>query len=291
MGAIWSKWTDQGPEPVFVPEEDRNPDILYTKEGYEVTGKLTRNKTIIKAGLIVLMILLCSWTAQFVAFALPNWRGDRYHNGGLFQVCGTADLVYVPSNRSLVANPNTTRPYSCQPIGEYVDTFKTWVCLPGLQDNEFCTQADHALHQLYISRWFQALTTILDMGFGFTTIAFMFWPDREPKKSMRNGWIALIGIILAPWFCLIDLFLQNSYWDMIGVGYFDRDARNFLHGASQASIITSSLDLIVQFGFLQWAVNRHGWRFIPPPAGSASVDGDGQFLGPARGVRTKKNLT
>ncbi|KAI8619693.1 hypothetical protein BC830DRAFT_1103004 [Chytriomyces sp. MP71] len=271
MSGILAQLFDQGPEPLFVPDEERNPDILYTKEGYEVTGKLTRDRAVIKMGIVVFCILFCSWTGQWVAFALPNWRGDKYHNGGLFQICGTQDLMYIPSNRTIAPNPNATYPYRCQDIHGYVDTFKSWVCLPGQEDNEFCKRADGARDQLMVSRWFEALTTTFDVVFGVTTITFMLWPDRDPKKSLRNGWIALIGIIATPWFCLVDLFLQNSYWDFIGVGYFNQDARTFLHGASQATIATSTIDLFVQFVFLQWAVNRHGWKFIGTTVGEVGM--------------------
>ncbi|KAI8622630.1 hypothetical protein BC830DRAFT_1162717 [Chytriomyces sp. MP71] len=288
MPGLLARWLDHGPEPVFVPEEERNPDILYTKEGYEVSGKLTRDRAVIKMGIVVFCILFCSWSAQWAAFALPYWRGDKYHTGGLFQICGTQDLKYVPSNHSLVADPspNATYPYRCQGVSEYVATFKTWVCLPGNEDNDFCQRADAASGQIHVSRWFEALTTVLDMIFGLTTIGFMIWPDRNPKASLRNGWIALAGIIATPWFCLVDLFLQNSYWDFIGVGFFDQDARNFLHGASQATIATSCLDFAVQFAFLQWAVHRHGWKFVGKGNQVESVG-----LGPAMQMRKKRNYT
>ncbi|KAI8618796.1 hypothetical protein BC830DRAFT_890737 [Chytriomyces sp. MP71] len=287
MPGIFSRLLDHGPEPIFVPEEERSEDILYTKEGYEVSGKLTRDRTIVWAGVGVFCILFCSWTAQWVAFALPNWRGDQYHTGGLFQICGTQDLLFNPQTDSLMPNPapNATHSYRCQSIQEYASDLQSWTC--GYGDNDACNAARLLPGQITASRWFESATTVLDMIFGVTTISFMLWPDRSPKKSLRNGWIALLGIILTPWMCLIDLFIQNGYWDRVGVGLFDSDVRNFLHGAAQATIATSTIDFAVQFGFLQWAVHRHGWKFVGHNAGEVSMGPSLQM----RSKRSKRNNT
>ncbi|KAI8615085.1 hypothetical protein BC830DRAFT_324756 [Chytriomyces sp. MP71] len=274
-------------------EEDRIPGLLYDRNGYPVTGKLTKDRVIVWAGVAVLAVLFCSWTAQWVAFALPYWRADKYHNGGLFQICGTQDLAYDPNVDDLVANTSLAsfHPYRCQTVKEYADDLTLWACnreyfVPlknttkplerrgkgggaftsgpsgpfDSTDNDFCAASKLVANQIFASRLFEAGTTCLDMIFGVTTVAFMLFPDKHEKKSTRNGMLALVGIILTPWMCVIDLFIQNGYWDRIGVGLFNKDARGFLSGAAQTTIATSTIDLFIQFGFLQWATHRHGWK-------------------------------
>ncbi|KAI8618777.1 hypothetical protein BC830DRAFT_1107189 [Chytriomyces sp. MP71] len=240
--------------PPPVPESERHPNILYDRHGQPLDGKLTKDKTIIYVAIGVFFILLCSWIAQWTAFALPHWRGDKYHSGGLFQVCGTQDLAFDPNVDALVPNKTAgaIREYRCQSIQEYAEDLTLWTCnaayfvpftkknattrrpptttegLPtavptlgrrGMRekqvengdntfnatDNDFCAASKLFAEQIVVSRWFEAATTVMDMLFGTTTIGFMLFPDPSPKKSMRNGLFALIGIFLVQSPCMIPI--------------------------------------------------------------------------------------
>ncbi|KAI8622627.1 hypothetical protein BC830DRAFT_268163 [Chytriomyces sp. MP71] len=176
-----------------VPESERDPEILYDRHGQPVDGKLTKDRTIVYAGVVVFCILFCSWTAQWVrlslnqvagkplnfcllqtAFALPYWRGDQYHTGGLFQICGTQDLKYLESNHSLVPDPspNATHPYRCQSIHAYADDLASWACIKD-STNDVCQGSKLLVGQITMSRWFEALTTTLDMIFGGSHVLSM----------------------------------------------------------------------------------------------------------------------
>ncbi|KAJ3228797.1 hypothetical protein HDU78_009526 [Chytriomyces hyalinus] len=259
-----------------VPLAERLPDILYDKHGVAVDGKLTKDKVIIYVAAASFVVLLVSWSVQWVALTMPQWHADAYHNAGMFECCGVRDLAFDVATSSLVPDPRpgAIHEYRCQSVESYGEDVKRWTCDPMnflnrssdpnfvYQENDPCV-ASKLLHTfITASKIFQATTTALSMLSGTSTIVFMLWPDKEPKKSSRNGLLALLGIVLTPWMCVIDLFIQNGYWPRVGVGYFQRDARYFLHGAAQASILTSSVDFFVQFFFLQWATHRYGWKLV-----------------------------
>ncbi|KAI9330186.1 hypothetical protein BDR26DRAFT_871698 [Obelidium mucronatum] len=272
-------------------EQTAGETRLIDRAGNVVDGKLTKDKLIIRVGAVVLLILMCSWVAQWTAFVLPNWRGDDFHTGGLWQICGHNDFEYKnitqtwckspatgvdvlcgPSSDPLHSRnitdvkliPGPRREYKCQSIGDYIEDFKKVVCVEPYMDRSYCqdSQNDEVVTQIIVSRWFEAATTCLDMVFGISTLVFMLWPDKDPKKSRRNGLFALIGIILTPWFCFIDLFIQNKYWSRIGVGAFIKSDLEFLDVGAEIGIVTSTVDMVVQFAFLSWATRRHGWRVV-----------------------------
>ncbi|KAJ3267376.1 hypothetical protein HDU77_000090 [Chytriomyces hyalinus] len=314
----------QEPErPPPVPEADRDPDILYDKHGQPVDGKFTKDRVVVIVAAVVFLVLMASWAAQWVAFALPYWHGDAYHTGGLFQVCGTQDLVYDPYRANLWPDPlpSAIHPFRCQTIEEYAADVAKWACDPSkfrngtkpsaqlnrrgkneLDDlgsgfaskngsfdphNDVCVASGLIGPQIRMSRWFQAFTTSMSMVFGVTTIMFMLWPDKSPKKSSRNGMCAILGILLTPWLCVTDLYMQNGYWPRVGVGLFERDARFFLKGAAQASILTSTIDLVVQLGFLNWATHRYGWRLLNFDLGTVGM-GPSMSYGNDRAKRLAK---
>ncbi|ORY41832.1 hypothetical protein BCR33DRAFT_767233 [Rhizoclosmatium globosum] len=98
---------------------------------------------------------------------------------------------------------------------------------------------------IVVSRWFEVTSTSLDMIFGVTTIWAIVYPHIDRKKQIRNMQFALVGILLTPTFTLLDSFIQNTYWAMIGVGYFEkRGIQNFFLvsfvGALEDSLATNA---------------------------------------------------
>ncbi|KAI8616305.1 hypothetical protein BC830DRAFT_212001 [Chytriomyces sp. MP71] len=277
----------------FTNEEvDIQLDEILDAQGNAVTGGFTKDTTIRWVGLIVFIILFSSWTTQWVAFTLPLWKEDKYHKAGLFIVCSHAEWKFENVTRIMCSpglidpksgNPTMTYPCGdislpgayyqttqelvpgtpvekCQSVESYVDDFKKIVCIPPYEQDQYCFYADTAKAQIVRSRWFEAVSTVLDMIFGITTLVFMMWPDEEPRKNIRNGMLALIGIFLTPWPTVIDLMLQNEYWNDLGIGIFETNNKKFMAVGAQIGIATSTIDLILQFGFLSWAVRRYGWR-------------------------------
>ncbi|KAJ3015399.1 UNVERIFIED_CONTAM: hypothetical protein HDU68_012754 [Siphonaria sp. JEL0065] len=137
---------------------------LIGKDGQVVDGKLTKDRKIVFVGLAVLAILLCSWTAQWIAFAMPYWRGDQYQTAGLFQICGTNDYVYKnvtrPNAESITdveLAPGPTHPFQCQTIAEYIEGFKKAVCVEPYRERSYCQDSSkgEVLEQILVSRYFE----------------------------------------------------------------------------------------------------------------------------------------
>ncbi|KAI8618926.1 hypothetical protein BC830DRAFT_1216307, partial [Chytriomyces sp. MP71] len=72
---------------------------ILDSQGNAVTGGLTKDMTIRWVGFIAFIILFSSWTTQWVAFALPYWKSDKYHNAGLFSICSHAEWEFVNVTR------------------------------------------------------------------------------------------------------------------------------------------------------------------------------------------------
>ncbi|KAJ3075557.1 hypothetical protein HDU99_001509, partial [Rhizoclosmatium hyalinum] len=178
-------------------------------------------------------------------------RGDDYHIGGLFQICGDRDFIYNPNTTDIIPGP----PYAwkCEPFDEYVTRFQS---IFPRQDMEWYVQAGSARKLIVVSRWFEALTTALDMVFGATTIWAIIYPNVDPKQQRLNMVYALIGICLTPTFAVVDSFIQNSYWADIGVGIFNKNIQTFLYASGDISWISSAIDFALQIGFLIYGIRR-----------------------------------
>ncbi|KAJ3277989.1 hypothetical protein HDU76_010086, partial [Blyttiomyces sp. JEL0837] len=235
---------------VVVDEEN----VIRDGNGNIMDGRMTKDKVIVKWAIVVLIILVISWTAQWVGFALPYWRSDQYHNGGLFQICGSYNWKFDPSAQS--------------GAGTIIPVSKA--------SDHWCNDAKDAADRIGISRGFEATSTVMSMVFGTTTLWFVVFPDKDPAVASRNGVLALIGIFLTPWLCVIDFFISVNYWDHIGVGYFEQDGNNFLAAAGQMLIACTFVDLVVQYSFLRWGVMRHNWKV---PGTTFGVGGSGSMGG------------
>ncbi|KAJ3283973.1 hypothetical protein HDU79_008616 [Rhizoclosmatium sp. JEL0117] len=213
--------------------------------------QLSKDPILIRWSIIIFFLLCCSWSAQWAAFALPYWRGDDYHIGGLFQICGDRDFIYNPNTTNIVPGP--PYPWKCEPFDDYVTRFQS---IFPRQDMEWYVQAGSARKLIVVSRWFEALTTAMDMVFGATTIWAVIYPNVDPKQQRRNMVYALIGICLTPTFAVVDSFIQNSYWADIGVGIFNQNIQTFLYASGDISWISSAVDFALQIGFLIYGIRR-----------------------------------
>ncbi|KAI9329192.1 hypothetical protein BDR26DRAFT_1011877 [Obelidium mucronatum] len=122
--------------------------------------------------------------------------------------------------------------------------------------SDWYVQAGSAKKLIVVSRWFECLTTSFDMVFGTTTIWAVVYPHVDRKIQKTNMMIALIGVLLTPSFCLIDSFVQNSYWASIGVGIYEKDVQKFLYASGDISWISTFIDFCLQIGFLIWGTRK-----------------------------------
>ncbi|KAJ1545499.1 hypothetical protein HK405_007890, partial [Cladochytrium tenue] len=228
---------------------------------------LVGDKMIRKWCIVTFCGLFVSWTVQWVAYGLPFWRGDDYHHGGFFQVCGTTDLYFNASANNgageIYPNLTSVHPETCVPTQQYCDDFYNMLVagvelFDGNWDKTslWREEALQAFPRILSSRAFEALGTLFSMIFGTTTIMMVILPTTSPRINNINGVIALIGIFLTPWFALIDLFISINTWDYIGVGYFNLNGVTFLYVGGQLAIATSIFDFVVQFSFLWWGSRR-----------------------------------
>ncbi|KAJ3308833.1 hypothetical protein HDU76_003801 [Blyttiomyces sp. JEL0837] len=257
--------TKKADEENVILDQDGNPIKSHT---------MTKDKKIRFWAVVVLIILVISWGSQWAAFALPYWRSDKYHNGGLFQICGNYDWVDIDVKAyggagDLIAQDRGY--YKCQTIHEYMDTFLNFTCsFNGPEEQDFRRKwclgdGRFAEQRIGISRWFEATSTSMSMFFGITTLWLIVFPNKDPKICSNNGVFALIGIFLTPWLCVIDFFISVNFWDEIGVGFYDKDPHNFLAVAGQTLIGCTFVDLVVQLSFLRWGIYRHNWKVPTKP--------------------------
>ncbi|KAJ3074912.1 hypothetical protein HDU98_009881 [Podochytrium sp. JEL0797] len=212
---------------------------------------LTNDKVMIRTAIVVFVLLCLSWSSQWAAFIMPYWRGDQYHIGGLFQICGNRDFTYNATTSRIY--PTIKTEWNCKSFEEYVDKFQT--LFPD-HNSDWYVQAGSAKKLIVVSRWFEAITTAMDMVFGVTTIWAVVYPHMDPKKQRTNMIFAIIGICLTPSFAVIDSFIQNSYWASIGVGIYNTDIQTFLYASGDISWIASAVDFALQLGFLIWGIRR-----------------------------------
>ncbi|ORY21562.1 hypothetical protein BCR33DRAFT_797710 [Rhizoclosmatium globosum] len=218
---------------------------------------LTKDKRLIVGVVIMMVLLCCSWSAQWASIILPYWRGDQYHTGGLFQICGDTEFGYDPVAMDIY--PDTKHEWRCEPFEQYVDRFqqlfKDYKNGPG----DWYVQAGSAKKMIVVSRWFEALTTSMDMFFGVTTAYVVVYPHSDPAKQTLNMKFALIGVLLTPVWTIADQFIQMSYWGAIGVGYFNHEVQKYLYASGDIAWISSVIDLILQVACLGYGVKR-AWR-------------------------------
>ncbi|KAI8839412.1 hypothetical protein BJ741DRAFT_576348 [Chytriomyces cf. hyalinus JEL632] len=122
-----------------------------------------------------------------------------------------SESVHQSSNRH-IQNNNTHSKYSqcrCYRIKVYFlrrSACQQPICPAGrrdpnsvYQENDACV-ASKLLHTfITASKIFQATTTALSMLSGTSTIVFMLWPDKEPKKSSRNVFLSSVGNTSIRW--------------------------------------------------------------------------------------------
>ncbi|KAI9329194.1 hypothetical protein BDR26DRAFT_31648 [Obelidium mucronatum] len=95
------------------------------------------------------------------------------------------------------------------------------------------------------------------MVFGTMAIwAVVFTHTLTRKFRKRNMIGAVVGCMLPPAFALVDSFIQNSYWDAIGVGFFNDDIQTFLYASGDIAWVSTSIDFALQIGFLVYGVRR-----------------------------------
>ncbi|KAJ3074911.1 hypothetical protein HDU98_009880 [Podochytrium sp. JEL0797] len=203
---------------------------------------LTNDKVMIRTAIVVFVLLCLSWSAQWAAFIMREchishavsvdvdptthfnhptayWRGDQFHVGGLFQICGDRDFTYNATTSRIYPTIHTD--WNCVSFEAYVDKFQT--LFPD-HNSDWYVQAGSA--------------------------------KKDPKQQKKNMIFALIGICLTPSFAVIDSFIQNSYWASIGVGIFNTDIQTFLYASGDISWVSSAVDFALQVGFLIWGIRR-----------------------------------
>ncbi|KAI9329193.1 hypothetical protein BDR26DRAFT_31645 [Obelidium mucronatum] len=209
---------------------------------------LTKDKVLIRWAIIIFVFLCFSWAAQWASIILPYWRGDQYHVGGLFQICGNTKFSYDGNT----IQPDRPHEWRCEKFEDYVDDFQS--IFP--KDTEWYIQAGSAKKLIVVSRWFESLTTSFDMVFGTMAIWAVIYPHYDPKIQKRNMITAVIGCMLPPAFALVDGFVQNSYWEEIGVGMFNDDIQTFFYASGDIAWISTSVDVVLQISFLAYGVRR-----------------------------------
>ncbi|KAJ3304481.1 hypothetical protein HDU76_005191 [Blyttiomyces sp. JEL0837] len=276
-----------------VPDEE---NVIRDQDGNVISGRMTKDKKILLWASIVLFILVLSWTAQWTGFGLPYWRSDKYHTGGLFKICGNYDWAGIDTKAlggSGILIPQDRGYYKCQTIHEYMVDFLNVTCSyvdpneSHLYDHWCKGDGQYAEQRIGISRWFEAISTSMSMFFGITTLWLVVFPDKDPKIASRNGVIALIGIFLTPWLCVIDFFISINFWDDIGIGYFDKDGNHFLAAAGQMLIACTFVDLVVQYSFLRWGVLRHAWKVPGTTSGMGGARAAGRSAASRSGMGPK----
>ncbi|KAJ3065017.1 hypothetical protein HDU99_004297 [Rhizoclosmatium hyalinum] len=232
-----------------------NPPLTSIKAGHHV---LINDKVLIRSAIVVAMLLCISWSFQWASIILPAWRGDQYHTGGLFQICGNTDFKFNATTSDIY--PGEIYPWKCEPFDDYVDRFSS--IFPN-KNGDWYVQAQSSKRMIVVSRWFEITSTSMDMIFGITTIWAVVYPNTNRKKQEKNMQFALIGVLLTPAFTLVDTFIQNSYWEAIGVGHFEKGGiQSFLYTAGNMNWASTAMDFFLQIGFLGWGIRKQYRLFL-----------------------------
>ncbi|KAJ3006468.1 UNVERIFIED_CONTAM: hypothetical protein HDU68_004044 [Siphonaria sp. JEL0065] len=246
------------------------PKKRYNAIGHEIDGKFTKDKAVLRWGTITGIWLVLSWVAQWAMFALPYWRADQYHTAGLFQVCGTATVQFNPTFADASGPGNLTikanHPQTCQSVEDYAASFLEMVKPDPLNpkpSDRWYNNAKDALPHIQASRYLEAVGTVFDMVFGVGTLLLIMRPAADERVEARNAAITIAGIVIMPWFPVFDILISFSYWDQLGVGYFQKlsyDSTNSLSNYTImgpiVSLFTSWSDFVVQLLFLAWGLKR-----------------------------------
>ncbi|KAJ3257507.1 hypothetical protein HDU77_002668 [Chytriomyces hyalinus] len=184
---------------------------------------------------------MCS--LQWAMLFIPQWRGDKYQNAGLFQVCGTVELQFNPTYNDTGAAGNltikNTKPYSCESVEQYFDKFQLLIAPdpnnPRPSDR-WHTSSKDALKGILVSRWLEAIGTFLDMVFGLGSVLLVMRPHPDGEMMLLWGMsfifynflrqnasndATLSGPSFVPRFPTIDILVSFDYWERIRVGYFE----------------------------------------------------------------------
>ncbi|TPX67836.1 hypothetical protein CcCBS67573_g07366 [Chytriomyces confervae] len=201
--------------------------------GNEIDGKFAKDKVVFRWACIVLFWLTISCSLQWAMLCIPQWRGDKYRNAGLIQVCGTVELQFNPTYNDTGSAGNlaikNTKPYSCESV----------------------------------EQWLEAIGTFLDMVFGLGSVLLVTRPHPDERIEQRNVVCTGIGLVLVPWFPTIHILVSFDNWERIGVGYFETLSyagnggfSNYTKIGLILSLFTSWFDFGLELWFLQWGLRR-----------------------------------
>ncbi|KAJ3073206.1 hypothetical protein HDU99_002012 [Rhizoclosmatium hyalinum] len=233
------------------PETPEEVIVEPPKKGHQ----FIKDKLLIRVAILFVFLLCVSWSVQWASVIIPAWRGDEYHRGGLFEICGNCDLQL--NKTTLELYPGPLYDWKCEPFDVYVDRFAK--IYDGVDTGKLNAQwqALNAKKMIIVSRWFEITSTSLDMIFGITTIWAVVYPHVDRNQQIKNMQFAIVGILLTPTFTLMDSFIQNTYWAMIGVGVFEKGGiQNFLYASGDMNWASSFTDFVLQLTFLIWGVRR-----------------------------------
>ncbi|KAJ3167478.1 hypothetical protein HK101_011772 [Irineochytrium annulatum] len=247
---------------VVNPRNLELPENIY----YNPDGKFTKDSVIHKFTLVCFIALLVSWTATLCAFALPYWRQDQYNHGGFFTICGTADVVFSPTNGNtsgLLVTTNTHEP-RCTTVDTWIDnllaSFHQYDAIDDINPTKTRLQFEASISRgdIHAGLFLEILRLFLSMFFGLGTFYHICYPltlDRQ-KSEVRRGMLCLLGIYLTPTLIIINIIVALKYWEYIGVGYFDQSANGYFGPCAQVMVGTGMVDLVLQFAYFQWGVKR-----------------------------------
>ncbi|KAJ3027256.1 UNVERIFIED_CONTAM: hypothetical protein HDU68_004171 [Siphonaria sp. JEL0065] len=235
--------------PIRIEQLELETELPATAKGqyYVVTDKKLRTSAI-----AVAVLLVISWGLQWSGYILPYWRGDEYHSGGLFQVCGTADFTYNPATQLI--EPTFHHPWRCESLADYISSFKA--IFVNHTESDWYKEIDGASKMIVISRWFEAGAIVMNMAFGATTLWTVVYPNTNEEVQRKHMYMAIWGILLGPMFCIVDSVLQFGYWQKLGVGFFNHNINTFFFYSGDVLWVTTMFDVILELRFLDWGLRR-----------------------------------
>ncbi|KAJ3317634.1 hypothetical protein HDU76_001107 [Blyttiomyces sp. JEL0837] len=209
------------------------------QQRFEKDGSFTKDPVIRKISFAALGILIISWAVSFVAFAIPYWRGDQWNHGGLFQICGTGDVILDPTIGGGAGGwvINNTHPLQCKSLNEYCDRIlKVTEPLLKIENgyySHFHNDAARACTEIHAGLYLEVLRISLSIFAGIGTFYFICFPTPDPKRASTTG-----------------------------VGYFDKSSQAYMGVSSQLVVATMTVDVFVQYLYLRWGTFRNGWHIV-----------------------------
>ncbi|KAJ3016566.1 UNVERIFIED_CONTAM: hypothetical protein HDU68_012153 [Siphonaria sp. JEL0065] len=213
---------------------------------------LLNDKPLIRAGIACFVVMMLSWALQWVAYALPYWRGDIYHHGGFFEICGDRDFDFNFATGLFESGRPTN--WTCTSVEEYADKIGKLFINDTVRYNEVM----HAKNLIGVSKILEALSTIVDMFFGLTTIWAITFPHQQSKNQLSSIYFCIFGVALAPVLCIIDMVFQFHYWEVLGIGSFNYDQQTGMYFSGDVSVVATAVDLIIQLWFMNYGIKREG---------------------------------